>query len=39
LLQEMMNGGQHDRQAAELLHRCIEVELGMAPIAAAGNRP
>ncbi len=39
LLQDMMNGGQHDRQSANLLHRGIEVEQGMAPIAAAGNRP
>ncbi len=39
LLQEMMNGGQHDRQAADVLHRRIEVEQGMAPIGATGNRP
>ena len=39
LLQDMMNGGQHDRQSANLLHRRIEVKQGMAPIAAAGNRP
>ena len=35
----MMDGGQHDRQAANLLHRRIEVQQGMAPIDATGNRP
>jgi len=39
LLQEMMHGGQHDRQAANLLHGRIEVEQRMAPIGTAGNRP
>ena len=39
LLQEVMNGGQHDRQAANLLHRRIEIEQGMAPIGATRNRP
>jgi hypothetical protein len=34
-----MDGGQHDRQAANLLHRRIEVQQGMAPIDATGNRP
>src|SRR5450631_2719016 len=37
LLQDMMNGGEHDREAANPLHRRIEE--GMAPIGAAGNRP
>ena len=34
-----MNGGQHDRQAANLSHRRIEVEQGVAPVGATGNRP
>jgi hypothetical protein len=38
-LQQMVHGGEHDRQAANLLHGRIEVEQGMAPIASAGNRP
>jgi hypothetical protein len=39
LLQDMMHGSQHDRQAADLLHCRIEVEQGVAPIGATGNRP
>ena len=39
LLQDVMNGGQHDRQAADSLHCRIEVEQRMAPIGAPGDRP
>src|ERR1700754_3306305 len=35
LLQDMIGGGQHLRQAADKLHRWVEIELGMAPVGAA----
>jgi uncharacterized protein YdeI (YjbR/CyaY-like superfamily) len=39
LLQDVMHGGQHDRQAANLLYGGIEIDQGMTPIGATGNRP
>jgi hypothetical protein len=39
LLQDMMHGGQHDRQAADLLHCRIEVDERMTPIGATRTRP
>jgi hypothetical protein len=37
LSQNMMRGGQHGLQAADLLHRRIEVQQGMPPIDPAGS--
>ncbi len=39
LLQDMIGGGQHPRQAADKLHCRIEIELGVAPIRAAWYWP